>query len=200
MLRYEDLIEHEILYQIDSSKLPEADSNGVLTLYSDTGVIRLNSETHEIVVGNTIYHVPAETKLFRYEKDENDKTVLWIDFRAVFGWSQDMCDMEILPTSTGDNWSLNITYKSGKEVAAQTEVMTTYMSLPDSFNPASTSYLHTAKYITNDNGVVQMLCTTGYSLASWVVYEDGSSVARDYCIVFYPSAAMQPLFLPLLLL
>ena len=191
MLRYEDLIEHEILYQIDSSKLPEADSNGVLTLYSDTGVIRLNSETHEIVVGNTIYHIPAETKLFRYEKDENDKTVLWIDFRAVFGWSQDMCDMEILPTSTGDNWSLNITYKSGEEVATQTEVMTTYMSLPDSFNPASTSYLHTAKYITNDNGVIQMLCTAGYSLANWVIYEDGSSVARDYCIVFYPSVAMQ---------
>lgn len=192
MLQYADLIEHGILHQIDSSKLPEVDSGGVLTLYSDTGVIRLNSETNEIVVGNTIYRVPAETRLFRYEKDTNNSTVLWIDFRAVFGWSQDMCDMEILPTSTGDNWSLNISYKSDEEKAVQSDITTTYIALPDSFNPSTTSYLHTAKYYrAEDTGVIEMLCTTGYSLANWVIYEDGTSTARDYCIVFYPSAAMQ---------
>lgn len=187
MINYEDLVKNEILYNPNPGELPMP-VDGVLTVYSNSGVVRLNNNTKEVVSGNTIYKIPSDTDVYKIVQDAKSKT-LWIDFRAIYGWANNKCT--ITATSTGKSWGINVSYKSEQDVSTSKRVNELIVNAPESFRTSYTNYTETLKYLNraSSQDLLQMLSTTGYSLANWVIYEDGTDIGRDYCIVFYPSAA-----------
>lgn len=193
LISYSDLVKAGVFYNSSNGTTPrpEASSDGkILILHSAYGQVKLNKDTNEIVVGNTLYVVQSkDTVLFQYLMQDGEQ-ILMIDFRAAYGWTSNIADITI--TGTGENYTVNLqTLEASKKRDTLTLATVTP---PDPFKTSRS--LEVMQFI--DKGLLagaktdKALMVSDYCLANWMIYQGYSKSAGttvDYAFVFYPKEA-----------
>lgn len=184
MVKFSDLSDKGLVFAL-SSDLPLPDSNNILELETKYGRVILDQDKHRIVTGNSVFDISDENILLYKYVYENDKTELYIDFRAVYGWTANIVDIVV----TGDSQAstVNIVTRDSSMVEEPITQMT--LAKPKDF----TSITQTNKVgvleaeLLGESGEGYMLMSQNYPLANYVVYYGATNgVEEDYVIVYYP--------------
>lgn len=187
LVPFSELVARGKFYDTDNGILP-TDVDGVLTLESVNGLIKLNQNTREIVVGNTIYRVSDKnTVLWEHRLADDGQYELWVDFRVAYGWTENILDLCI--AGTGDSYEVNI---STREDEWDKDIMAEFaIDLPTAFDTDTA----TTKVQVVKGGVInstpQLIMSAKYPLANWFIYQASmpSGETFDCCIVAYPKGA-----------
>ena len=185
MTKLPDFMEAGTILECDTSQI----NRNILILYSTMGVIKLNNDTNEIVVGSSIYKVPKSKVpyLFKYDASLGGDYSYWIDFRAIYGWSANEWDFSI-SVGTGDSYA--ISYKSVDKVS-DTKIGS-YPCYTQSDEALSSHSRADKIYALKKNALgnfknIQMLNSTTYPLANWVILNivGENGLEENYCVVYY---------------
>ena len=181
MVSYDQFVENGALYSDGSTPVAVDD---VLTVYSKYGEIKLNNRTKEIVVGNTLYQLAdSSTVLFKESSGR-----LLIDFRAVYGWSVDYADINVV--GNGASYSINVEDKENPGVSVQLADIA--VKLPKSFYTSDGQELAAVVKKGVVNNTPCLMSLANYCLANWVIYQgvNESGEPVDACFVYYPKEAL----------
>lgn len=192
LLKYEDLVKAGVFFEEEEGKLPkpEGEEECILVLNSKYGQVKLNNSTHEVIVGNTLYKVKSsKTVLFKYIMN-NGKSELWVDFRAAYGWTNNIIKLKI----TGDGEAFTVDMHLLDENSSVIPTNNVFVKAPLSFS----TYKVSEQVQVIPKGVIHetpaVIMTSTYSLANWLIYQGYNSsngVSEDYIFVFYPKYAFK---------
>lgn len=194
LIKYQDLVDMGLFFTEENggSATPDADNDYILVLDSMFGQVKLNNQTNEIVVGNVLYKLPknSNTVLFKYVTDNDGKSVLMIDFRAAFGWSNNIASI----VTTGDGEGYTVSVKT-QERANRSLLRRAKVKLPKPFisiNDDNRIGVVQANRANKGDKCDKAVISAGYPLANWVVFsgEDATTgLSKSYAFVFYPKSA-----------
>lgn len=190
LLKYNDLVEAGVFFNdADSLPKPEDYNDQILILNSKYGQVKINNETREIVVGNVLYKVKNDrTALFKYIIEDGE-TVLWVDFRAAYGWTDNIID--IIITGTGSSYTVNMQLTDTTNAGVIKEVTATP---PSSFRTMAAGELMQIipKGVLLDSKSSKAIMTSSYSLSNWILFQGidrTTGTPKDYVFMFYPEKA-----------
>lgn len=181
MIPYSYLVSAGLVYDTKEVLGGESYNPDILVLDTKNGRVVLNNESHMVVTGSTVYRTINTPYLFRTDVVKQE---LYVDFRAIYGWSSGIVNTVI--TGTGDGYAINIENieNDGSGSSKYRDVYGTNIRMPHPFEASSLSVTSTGLFvrrgIVNDNYL--MLMTSNYTLGNWVVYEGTS---EDVLYVFY---------------
>lgn len=191
LIDYVDLVEAGLCFNDDYNSLPEAD-DGILILNTTYGQIKLNNKTKEIIVGNTLYRVKANSKtvLFKYVY-KNGTPILKVDFRVIYGWGSDR--LKTVITGSGSEYTVNIQTVDKAKAGVQLKDISIVLPLTfrtSSDKPEIVKALPAG--IIDSTKSPKFLMTSGYPLANWMIFQGADSKSGtevDYLFIFYPKKA-----------
>lgn len=194
LIDYDYLVDKEVCYLSEAGDLPQVESNNNNILVIDTqyGRVVLNQERHQILVGSTLYNVPVNTTLFKYLV-ENGENKLYIDFRAVYGWTDNIINCVMI--GNGSNYQIEI-----EERDTSVEYRNTVnidIKAPDSFRTSSMSQqLEYAQILEkgiagNNEDIMHYLAVSNYALSNWLVFQGQK---KDYLFVFFGKEAVESIY------
>lgn len=183
MIDYKLLTEKGLLEETLTMPKPNPDTS-VLTLYSKYGAVKLNNKTHEVCVGNVLYKVDKNTKLYFYKVDEvTNEQQLFVDFRAVYGWSRNILEVNIV--GTGSAQTINVADSMNSDYLKTDYIHTVNYSTTTSYSPP----VFIRDYLKEDHGndarTDKFIMSSTYPLANWFIYEGEDGPTEDYLFVFY---------------
>ncbi len=198
LISFKDLAQMGVLYYNSDGTTPRPVTNSVseeiLVLDSLYGRLVLNDSQHLIVVGSVIYQITSGDPLWTYNGEE-----LYVDFRCAYGWSENLCSMEI--TGDQNDVTLNVVRVDASNQYKET-LDTVGIKVPDTFG-GNKSYgygltvaeraLGTAANM--NSGHLFYLASSNYALSNWIIYE---GMSGDFLVVYYlkdafTSKGMNPL-------
>ncbi len=193
LLKYDDLVKAGVFYNEEASILPkpENEEGSILILNSKYGQVKLNNNTHEVVVGNTLYRVKnSKTVLFKYIIN-NGKTELWVDFRAAYGWTNNIIKLKITGNGEAFTVDMHLLEEGSSSVIPINKV---FVKAPLTFS----TYKITEQIQVIPKGIIsqtpEVIMTSTYSLANWILYQgynNSNGTSEDYIFIFYPKYAFQ---------
>ena len=176
----------------DYSTLVDKDNDAILVLTTSNGEIILNNETKEIVVGDVVYALAphSNTRLWSQQLTD-DGGKLYIDMRAMFGWSSENCAL----TFTGNGTTGTINAQKLIDVVKDKSVISQLIKMAPAFD--QNRYAELTRSINgSEHGYSgqSLLLTRLTTLGNWTFFEgyredDGS--LSTYLFVYYPKKAFE---------
>lgn len=189
LLNYQTLVDRGVLVPNSDGSLPQpasGDDNEILVLDSKIGRIVLNNSLHQLVVGTTIYHINNDKhQLFEYvlaANSDSGEDELWVDFRAAYGWSSNIINIEVTGDASG--YTVNIEEPSNS-VTYASQIMQLPVQLPDAFTSGDSDNFVLAvdsEIVASSNDCDSVLMTSGYPLSNWVIWQGQNG---DYLFIYY---------------